>query len=113
MTSTTNPWNEVYKLAAGKRKQTAPTTTLRQKEGKLTANLRETLQCMIQELTPKDNQDDYNATHKQIEQQHKKQPTQLTIRSYLCRKSRTWWPAWEEKKRQGKMAYQAKCIRGW
>jgi len=39
MISATNPWNEIYKLAAGRRKQTAPTTTLRQKDGKLTTNL--------------------------------------------------------------------------
>jgi len=62
MTSATNP----YKLAAGRRKQIAPTTTLRQKDGKLTTNLHETLQYMIQKLTPEDNQDDYNAIHKQI-----------------------------------------------
>jgi len=31
MTSATNPWNEIYKLAAGRRKQTAPTTTLKKK----------------------------------------------------------------------------------
>jgi hypothetical protein len=47
MISATNPWNEMYKLAAGRRKQMAPTTTLRQKEGKLTTNLHETLQYMI------------------------------------------------------------------
>ena len=68
MTSATNPWNEIYKLAAGRRKQTAPTTTLRQKDGKLTTNLHETLQYMTQKLTPEDNQDDDNAIHKHIGQ---------------------------------------------
>jgi len=66
MTSATNPWNEIYKLAAGRSKQTAPTTTLRQKDGKLTANLHETHQYIIQKLTPEDNQDNDNATHKPI-----------------------------------------------
>jgi len=66
MTSATNPWNEIYKLAAGRRKQTAPITTLRQKDGKLTTNLHETLQYIMQNLTPEDNQDDDNAIHKQI-----------------------------------------------
>ena len=61
-----NPWNEIYKLAAGRKKQIARTTTLRQKDEKLTTNLHETLQYMIQKLTPEDNQDDYNAIHKQI-----------------------------------------------
>jgi len=68
MTSATNPWNEIYNLAAGRRKQTAPTTTSRQKDGKLTTNLHETLQYMIRKLTPEDNQDDDNAIHKQIGQ---------------------------------------------
>jgi len=63
MTSATNKWNEIHKLAAG-RKQTAPTTTLRQKDGKITTNLHETLQYMIQKLTPEDNQDDDNAIHR-------------------------------------------------
>jgi hypothetical protein len=66
MTSATNPWNGIYKLVAGRRKQTAPITTLRQKDGKLTANLHETLQYMIQEFTPGDNPDNDNATHKQL-----------------------------------------------
>jgi hypothetical protein len=57
ITSATNPWNGIYKLAAGRRRQTAPIPTLRQKDGKLT-NLHETFQYMIQELTPGDNPDD-------------------------------------------------------
>jgi len=65
MTLATNPWNEIYKVAVGRRK-IAPTTTLRQKDGKLTTNLHETLQYMIQKLTPEDNQDDHDAIHKQI-----------------------------------------------
>ena len=35
MTSATNPWNEIYRIAAG-RKQAALTTTLRQNNGTLT-----------------------------------------------------------------------------
>jgi len=66
MTSTTNARNEIYKIAAGRRKQTAPTTTLRQKDGELTTNLHETLQYMIQKFTPEDNQDTDNATHKEL-----------------------------------------------
>jgi len=65
MTSATNPWNETQNIAAGRRKQTAPTTTLRQEDGELTTNL-QTLQYMIQKLKPEDNQNNDNATHKQI-----------------------------------------------
>ena len=67
MTAASNPWNGIYKIAAGRRKQTAPITTLRQQEGKLTANLEETLRYMIQQLSPEDNSDNDNATHKQLQ----------------------------------------------
>jgi len=66
MTLATNPWNEIYKIAAGRRKETTPTTTLRQKDGELTTNLQETVQYMIQQLTPEDKQYNDNATHKEI-----------------------------------------------
>jgi hypothetical protein len=52
MTSATNPWNEIYRRAAGRGKQAALTTTLRQKDGTLT-NLHGTPLHMIQNLTPK------------------------------------------------------------
>jgi len=41
MTLSTNPWNEVYKLAAGKRKNNTQITTLRKTDGSLTADLSE------------------------------------------------------------------------
>jgi hypothetical protein len=66
MTAASNPWNGIYKIVAGRRKQRAPITTLRQQDGKLTANLDETLRYMIQELTPGDNPDNDNATHTQL-----------------------------------------------
>jgi len=52
MTSATNPWNEIYRIAAGRGKQSALTTTLRQKDGTLTTNLHGTLLHMKQNLTP-------------------------------------------------------------
>jgi hypothetical protein len=53
MTSANNPWNEIYRLLAGRGKQPALTTTLMQKDGTLTTNLHGT--HMIQNLTPEDN----------------------------------------------------------
>jgi hypothetical protein len=38
MTSSSNPWNEVYKLAAGKRKNDTQITTLRKSDGSQTAD---------------------------------------------------------------------------
>jgi hypothetical protein len=46
MTSSTNPWNEVYKLAAGKRKNNTQLTKLRKPDGSLTADIRVNLQHM-------------------------------------------------------------------
>ena len=43
MTPYTNPWNEIYRLAAGKRKSTAQITTLRKPDGSFTADVHETL----------------------------------------------------------------------
>jgi hypothetical protein len=54
MTSATNPWNEMYRIAARRGKQAALTTTLMQKEGTLTTNFHGTLLHMIQNLTPED-----------------------------------------------------------
>ena len=42
MTSSTNPWNEVYKLAAGKRKNNTQIITLRKPNRSLTADISET-----------------------------------------------------------------------
>jgi hypothetical protein len=54
MMSSTNPWNEVHKLAAGKRKNNTQITTLRKPNGTLTADIRETLQHMLDYFTPED-----------------------------------------------------------
>ena len=50
-----NPWNEVYRLAAGNRKGQTQTTTLRKPDGTLTADLNETLQLMLHHFAPEDN----------------------------------------------------------
>jgi len=55
MTSSTNPWNEVYKLAAGKRKNNTQLITLRKPDGSLMADIKETLQYFVPE--DKDNDD--------------------------------------------------------
>ena len=84
MTSATNPWNEMHKIAAGRRKQTAPTTTLRQKDGELTTNLHESLQYLIQKLTPEDNQDTDNATHKVIGAATQDRQIKIHTGLFLC-----------------------------
>ena len=43
ITTPNNPWNEVYKLAAGKVRETLTLTTLRKPDGSRTTNIGETL----------------------------------------------------------------------
>ena len=66
VTSAINPWNEIYKMAAGKTKRPAHTTTLRQPDGSLTTNLHGTLLQMIQKFMLDDNPADDTELHRQI-----------------------------------------------
>jgi hypothetical protein len=58
MTSS-NPCNEVYKLAAGKRRDNTQITTMRKPDESLTEDLRETLQLMQEHFTPNDKEQDF------------------------------------------------------
>jgi len=64
MTSSINPWNEVYKLAAGKRKNETQITTLRKSDGSLASDLSETLKHMLEYFTPEDKEADDTDNHK-------------------------------------------------
>jgi hypothetical protein len=65
MNQHTKPWNEVYSLAAGKRKNTTHMTTQRKPDGSLTADVNETLKYMMDQYAPEDSNDDDSETHKQ------------------------------------------------
>jgi len=71
LTSATNPWNAVYKLASNKAKRSQPLSTLQKSDGSLTTDLKETITYMLDYLIPKDevnNDTDYhNKIRKQIE----------------------------------------------
>ena len=69
MTSSTNPWNEVYKLATGKRKNNTQLTTLRKPDGSLTADIRETLQHMLEYFVPEDKNNNNTDFHTQARTQ--------------------------------------------
>jgi len=58
LTTSSNPWNDVYKLAAGKRRNNTQITTMRKPDGSLTEELRETLQLMPKHFTPEDTDHD-------------------------------------------------------
>jgi len=66
VSTATNPWGAIYKLAAGKRNTSTQITTLRKPDGTLTADIKETLSLMMDTFTPKDNRRDDNDYHKQV-----------------------------------------------
>jgi hypothetical protein len=69
MTSSINPWKEVYKLAACKRKNNTQITTLRKHDGILTADIRENLKHMLEYFTPEDKETDDTDYHKLVRTQ--------------------------------------------
>ena len=66
LTSETNPWSAVYKVAAGKTKRVTHITTLRLQDGSLTTNLQDTLLHMKQKFATDDNEKNGTDTHSQI-----------------------------------------------
>jgi hypothetical protein len=66
MTSSTNPWNVEYKLAAGIINNSLITSTLRKTNGLHTEDLRETIQCIPEYLTPKDEEAEDTDHHKRV-----------------------------------------------
>jgi hypothetical protein len=54
MTSSNNPWNEVYKLTTGKRNNNTQSTTLRKSDGSLTSDIQDTLKGMLEYFKQED-----------------------------------------------------------
>ena len=70
-----NPWNAVYKLAAGKTYTNTEITTLKKPDGSYTADTKETLGLMMETFTPQDNKMDDNEHHKLVRAQAQKRKT--------------------------------------
>jgi len=66
MNSITNLWSGKYRILADRDKRVTPQTTLKQKDGTITTNLHETIQHMLQVLTPEHNQEDDTELQKNI-----------------------------------------------
>ena len=66
ITTAANPWNEIYKLAAGKKRSYPQFTSLRKPDGTLTSNMEETVKLMLEHFTPEDNMQGDSEFHKQI-----------------------------------------------
>jgi hypothetical protein len=69
ITTAANPWNEIYKLAAGKRRHHSLFASLRKPDGSLTTDMDETVTLMLEHFTPEDNALDDSEFHKQIRAQ--------------------------------------------
>jgi hypothetical protein len=66
ITSPSNPWNEAYKLASGKTRNTVTLTTLQKPDGSRTANIKETIEFIIEKLIPEDNARDDTDHHTSV-----------------------------------------------
>jgi len=101
MASATNPWAEIYRLPAGKRKQVAQITMLRKPDGTSTTNLHETLTHMIRYFTPEDNQNDDNEYHKLLRAQTQESMDTPDDKEFTEQEMR--WQAWDIIRCQGRM----------
>jgi hypothetical protein len=66
LTTEANPWNTVYRLAAGKKRNNTQKTTLRKPESSLTKDTKEILKLMQEYFTPEDNEYKDSNYHKQV-----------------------------------------------
>jgi ribonuclease HI len=82
LTSHTNPWNAIYKLAANKTRGSQMLTTLKKQDGTITTNIEETAKMMAEHLIPKDEDKDDTDYHKQIRKQVKESIQTAEDREY-------------------------------
>ena len=54
MTTSMNPWNVIYKIAAGKTKKAITLTTILKQDGSFTSTAEDTLDVMMDKCVPKD-----------------------------------------------------------
>ena len=99
ITTPNNPWNEIYKLAAGKIRETLTLTTLQKPDGSSTTNIDETLQTMMDLLIPEDSTQDDTIQHKNTrrlaaqpidtanDKEFTQEEVQQTIESFNSRKA--------------------------
>jgi len=64
LTSATNPWNAVYKIASNKTKRSQTLSTLQKLDGSITTDIKETVTYMLDNLITKDEGDSVSDYHK-------------------------------------------------
>jgi len=88
LTNSANPWNEVYRLAAGKGKTPTQITTLRRPDGTYTVDTKETLKLMLEYFTPDDKELEDNDHHKHIRVQTEHPPNTQDDREFTIEEIR-------------------------
>jgi len=68
LTPSNNPWNAVYRMSAGKIRNTTQLTTLKTADGTYTRTIQETMNHMMEHFVPNDSKADDSDYHKQIRQ---------------------------------------------
>jgi len=66
ITDGSNPWNTVYKLAAGKLRNQNSLSTLQKEDGTYTTNLESTVKYMLQQFFPDDRKENDNEEQQQL-----------------------------------------------
>ena len=66
LTTDTNPWNAVYKIASNKAKRCQTFSTLQKPDGSITTDINETVTCILDYLITKDEEDSDSDYHKTI-----------------------------------------------
>jgi hypothetical protein len=72
VTTSSNPWNAVYKLASGKIKSCSSLSTLRKPDETVTTDTADTMHYVIDSFTPAADEETDNKHHKLIRAQTKK-----------------------------------------
>jgi hypothetical protein len=111
LTTSSNPWNEVYKLAAGKRRNITQITTLRKPDGSLTEDLKETLQLMLEHFTPEDKEEDDTELHKLARAQAFEPPDTEDDKDFTIAESRNTVTSMNKKKAPGEDGITGKVFK--
>jgi hypothetical protein len=101
----------VYKLAAGKRRNNTPITTLRKPGGSLTANLRETLQLMLEYFTLVDKEEDNTEHHKLARAQTLELADTEDDKAFTVKETRNAVAGMNKKKAPGGRRYNRRSVR--
>ena len=101
LTTSSNPWNKVYKLAAGKSRTITQLPTLRKPDGSQTLDLTDTLQLMLEHFTPEDKEEEDNDYHKLARLRAREPVDTAYDKGFMVEETRRVITSMDNKKAQG------------